>query len=284
LAVPASATDESRKDLASDAFQKIVAQFDPIVAALQPYMEKWTKGKKVWAFWSGNGANAVAKQNSEVSLEKSALGSLFDGINITGSWDIQMWAALSRAYASAAAKNVEQKTYRGFVGPGSSNEESIFHKVEQPTFAGMLDQKQQANIKVSWHAVAVKPDAERVHDPTCNSGGMEGVIGTGPDRGAMVKLAESSHAKRLELFGLNGKMVPLEQLDAELAAAHAAKAAGAPAGNGKAAAAGEKKQDKPSATKDGQPGPSANPSVAAASTAVGQKLPPPGGGQQKGHS
>jgi hypothetical protein len=80
----------ARKDLSSDAFQKIMQDFEPITAALAPYMEKYAHGKKSWAFWSGKPAVEVARKHAEVCLEKSALGSLFDGININGSWDIQM--------------------------------------------------------------------------------------------------------------------------------------------------------------------------------------------------
>lgn len=35
---------------------------------------------------------------------------------------------------SWAARNVERAEYRGFVGAGSSAEQSIFNKVEQPQF------------------------------------------------------------------------------------------------------------------------------------------------------
>jgi hypothetical protein len=251
-AVPAAASNPNRKDLGSDAFQKIMAQFNPITAALQPYMEKWTKGKKSWAFWSGKGASDVARKNADVSLEKSALGSLLDGVNLNGNWDTQMWASLSRAYATAAAKNVEQKTYKGFVGLGSAAEASIFNKIEQPQFVSMLDQKQAANIKVTWHAVALEPKDQKFADPTCNVGGMEGVMGVGADRASMVALAESGNAKRIQLFQKTGKVVSFDQVDAALAAVPAAAApaagsaavappvAGAPADKNKGNAAAVK--------------------------------------------
>jgi hypothetical protein len=70
------------------------------VSELKPYKEKYAHGKKSWAFWSGKPSAELAKKHAEVSLEKSALGGLFDNININGSWDIQMWASLSKAYAT----------------------------------------------------------------------------------------------------------------------------------------------------------------------------------------
>jgi len=220
---------KSRADLSKAAVQKIIQQFDPIVAQLTPMMEKFAKGKKIWAFWSGKAASALAKANAEASLEKSALGALFDGINITGKWDTQMWAALSRAYATHAAKDVEQKTYRGFVGMGSSNEQSIFNKIEQPQFAKMLDQQVAAAPKVTWYACVFDPTDPNMERPDdkCNVGGMPGVIGTGPDRSSMVQMAESVNTKRLAVYEKTKKVVQPDQVDAALAEAEKAEAKGA---------------------------------------------------------
>ncbi|MCU1279403.1 MAG: hypothetical protein JWM53_2949, partial [bacterium] len=234
-----TAPNSPRKDMSVDAFKAIMKQFDPIINAMTPMMEKFTKGKKIWAFWSGNCACDIAKANSEVSLEKSALGGLFDGININGGWDIQMWASLSRAYATHAAKDAEQKTYRGFVGKGSSAEQSIFNKVEQPQFMGMLDQKAQASLKITWYACAADPkDAKmKTPDPTCNVAGMAGVMGSGSDRGSMVAMAETVNEKRAQVYAKMHKVVPPDQADAALAEAEKAEAEKAKAAAGGSASA-----------------------------------------------
>ena len=127
-AAPAAPTAPTRKDLTSDAFQKIMKDFEPITAASRPYMEKWAKGKKSWAFWSARAQWTSQRRTPRSVSRESALGGLFDGININGAWDTQLWAALSRAYATEAAKNVTQKEFRGFVGQGSSAEASISTK------------------------------------------------------------------------------------------------------------------------------------------------------------
>jgi hypothetical protein len=230
-AAPAAAPNSPRKDLTSDAFQKIMKQFDPIIGALSPMMEKFAKGKKVWAFWSGKAACEIAKANSEVCLEKSALGGLFDGININGSWDTQMWASLSKAYATHAAKDAETKTYKGFVGKGSSAEQSIFNKIEQPQFVSMLDQKAAASLKITWYACATDPKAPDKADPTVNVGGMPGVMGSG-DRGSMVAMAESVNDKRAKLYSMTQKVVAPDQVDKALEDAEKqAAAGGAPGAN-----------------------------------------------------
>jgi hypothetical protein len=63
---------------------------------------------------SDTASNTALEANQrELADTQSALGSLFDGININGSWDIQMWASLSKAYATHAAAHVGQATYSG---------------------------------------------------------------------------------------------------------------------------------------------------------------------------
>jgi hypothetical protein len=201
-AYQAAPTDakSGRKDLAADGFQKIMAEFEPITAALQPYMEKYARGKKSWAFWSGKPAVELAKKHAEVCLEKSALGSLFDNINISGSWDIQMWASLSKAYASHAASHVGHAKYSGFVGLGSSAEQSIFNKVEQPQFASMLSEKQKVDLHVDWYAAAGDPKTDmRQPDWRFKVGSIDGVYAKG-ERAAMVEKAESENKRRLDLY------------------------------------------------------------------------------------
>jgi hypothetical protein len=189
-----------RKDLSTDAFQKIMKEFDPITAALAPYVDKWGKGKKSWAFWSGKPAVVVAQKHADVCLEKTPLGALFDGLNINGSWDIQMWGPLSKAYATHAAAHIGQTEYRGFVGMGSSSEQSIFNKIEQPQFVSMLSEKQRASLHIDWYAAAGDPKSEmKQPDWRFHAGSLDGLYGKG-DRASMVALAESENKRRLELW------------------------------------------------------------------------------------
>jgi hypothetical protein len=230
-AAPTAKPGSPRKDMAADAFKKIMKDFEPITAALSPMMEKFSQGKKIWAFWSGTGACDVAKANSEACLEKSALGHLFDGININGGWDIQMWASLSKAYATHAAKDAASKTYRGFVGRGSSQEASIFNQVEQPQFVSMLNDKEQATLKITWYSVAQDPKNEKQADMSANGGGFPGTMGSG-DRGTMVADAEKKNDERCQIFKKTGKVVKPEEVDAEFKKMGAAGGA-PPPGKGK---------------------------------------------------
>jgi hypothetical protein len=200
-------------DLTNATFQKIIGDFDPIIATLTPYIEKFVKGKTNWAFWSGKAAKNAAIAHAEVCLESSPFGSLFDGININGIWDMQMWGALSRAFAAQAASKVGAMKLAGFVGHGSSREMSIFNKIEQPHFAKMIAAQAAATPKIDWYAVAGDPKTGLGElDRDFSGGGLQGTYKSG-DRASMVALAESENTRRLGLWttkkqdeGVGGKI------------------------------------------------------------------------------
>ena len=143
---------------------------------------------------------ALAKKAAEVCLEKSALGGLFDNININGNWDTQMWASLSKAYATHAAAQFNGAKYTGFVGMGSSADQSIFNKIEQPQFASMLSEKQKIDLKIDWYAAAGDPKTKMNEpDERFEASGVKGVYAKG-ERAAMVDKAETENKRRLELW------------------------------------------------------------------------------------
>jgi hypothetical protein len=167
-------------------------------------MDKYAKGKKSWGFWSGKPAVEVAKKHAEICLEKSALGGLFDNLNISGGWDIQMWASLSKAYATHAASHIGEARYAGFVGMGSSADQSIFNKIEQPQFVGMLSEKQKVDLKIDWYAAAGDPEKDmKAPDWRFQAGSIDGVYAKG-ERAAMVDKAETENKRRLDLWKEKG--------------------------------------------------------------------------------
>ncbi len=77
--------------------------------------------------------------------------------------DLEPITAALKPYASHAAANVGGAKYSGFVGMGSSAEQSIFNKIEQPQFVGMLSDKQKVDLKIDWYTGACNP--ENVNTP-----------------------------------------------------------------------------------------------------------------------
>jgi len=200
--LPADNPGSTYKALSSDGYKQLVKDMAPIVAELDPLIKKIDGGKKSWAFWSGNPALKTAKDSGVgVTLETSALGSLFDELSVgaSKSYAMELWGALSQAYARHAANQVEGKRqYHGFVGMGSSREESIFLQIEQPKF----NKEVTGKPKITWYACAIKSkDKVKEYDPTVKGGGPAGTLGKAKGTGKgprkkMVDLAEKENAKR----------------------------------------------------------------------------------------
>lgn len=187
------------KDLGSDAMKSIISEFDPICDALAKYMSKQAAGASTFAFWSGKPGCSMAKANAQVALESSALGGLFDGLNIDGAWNTQLWGALSQAYAMHASNKVSGRRYLGFVGLGSSRDQSIFNKIEQPTFAGFFEEKALPVPDITFYACAVKVANIEEADHRFTGGGIKGTYEQG-DRVSMVTLAEDKNKQRMDEY------------------------------------------------------------------------------------
>jgi hypothetical protein len=110
-----------------------------------------------------------------------------------------MWASLSKAYATHAASHVGQAKTSGFVGLGSSAEQSIFNKIEQPQFVGMLSDKQKVDLQIDWYAGACTPENINQPDYRFQAGSLDGVYAKG-ERAAMVDKAETENKRRVDLW------------------------------------------------------------------------------------
>ena len=65
-----------------------------------------------------------------------------------------LWTSLSELYAKKAAEYYNRFSFRGYVGPGATREQSVFNKIEQPTFVQVLNTRQQVKApKVDWFVV-----------------------------------------------------------------------------------------------------------------------------------
>ena len=208
-----------KRKLSSEGSKRITREFDPIIAALEPYMKKWveTQATDKWAFWSGKAALNAAKGSGWNSLEGSAMGGLFDGLNINGSWNIQLWTALSESYAKSAATAVGKAQFGGFLGLGCQGIENIYKQVEKKAFVKMLKAEKKAMPSFIWYAVRTDPeemskddpDLEKP-DPKANLDGITGVFFKSTKRSVAVARAEEE----------NRKLVPWGDAPAENLYAH----------------------------------------------------------------
>lgn len=170
-----------RKDLASQAFKDIVPSFDALTTRLKGLAAIQGMNATHWGFWSTNAAKELALQHCDMSLEGGSIGFLFDGLNINGGFDMQMWGALSKAYAQAAVDTLEARQIECFIGPYLSDL-TIYNLVERPEIDAGI--KKNPNIQRRFHAVATKDLAAREADLSVKGPGAAyaGVVATCADR------------------------------------------------------------------------------------------------------
>lgn len=184
-----------RKDLGSKAFKEIVPKFDDLTKELKGLAKIQGEKATHWGFWSTGAAKELALKHCDMSLEGGSIGFLFDGLNINGAYDMQMWGALSNAYAEAAVDTLEARQIECFIGPYLSDL-TVYNLVERPVIDAGI--KKNPNIQRRFHAVATKDLAAREADLTVKGQGAayEGVVATCATREEAAAKA-NAHADRM---------------------------------------------------------------------------------------
>lgn len=190
-----------RKDLASQAFKDIVPSFDALTARLKGLAAIQGMNATHWGFWSTNAAKELALQHCDMSLEGGSIGFLFDGLNINGGFDMQMWGALSKAYAEAAVNTMEARQIECFIGPYLSDL-TVYNLVERPVIDAGI--KKNPNIQRRFHAVATKDLAAREADLSVKGPGAAyaGVVATCADRETAAEKANAFADRLLKKDGV----------------------------------------------------------------------------------
>jgi len=114
-------------------------------------------GGKTWSFWSGVGAKEAAlKEGADGVVLEGSIGSWFDEVykfeHLTGVHDLVLWTSMSELYAKSAAEYYDKFTFIGFLGPTATREQSVFNKIEQPTFVEVLNVRKQVKPPhIDWY-------------------------------------------------------------------------------------------------------------------------------------
>jgi hypothetical protein len=154
-----------REKLLAEAMKGLKPFVDHAARYMDKVIAKAGSGQ-TWAFWSGRGAEDSAKAAGGVSLEGS-VGSFFaayekewiDFPKLTGTETLPLWAAMSEMYAEKAAESMAKFKFIGFVGPTATRDQSVFNKIEQPTFVEVLTvRKRVAPPSIEWFVVDCEKD------------------------------------------------------------------------------------------------------------------------------
>lgn len=180
-----------RTDMGEKAYKDLLPAFKAVTDKLSELLSEHGKSASTWAFWSTSCARAAGETHCEMSLETGAIGWLFDNMNLTGDWDMQLWGALSEAYAKAAVSDIKGRTYHGFVGPGVGDL-TIYSKVEEPAIK-TATKDFRVKPKMRFHAVAPaegKNPWDAAFHQTISGGDFKGTYASYDDRDLARKTAD----------------------------------------------------------------------------------------------
>lgn len=188
-------TDDGKTvKMASDAYQKAILQISAIAAELASMSSAQFLKAKSFGFWSKKEGRALTEQISELTLETSGIGSVFDGIptlNKSGmGWDPELWGGLSQAYGQAVAEQVVQggKTINVCVGAGADRANNIWTEVEKSRVEEVLKDGGVSLASVV-HYFAAGADNQKDRNLRAN-------LGEFPSRDAAIDAADADFATR----------------------------------------------------------------------------------------
>ncbi len=166
---------DASKTVRTAVAEQAMLQLQPFIEHAERHLDlvvdKLKSGKE-WAFWSGTGAKDAAKKETNGLVLEGTVGSWFESVwnfepltqsNIfnkkaqgftgEGTDTIVLWSAISELFARKAAENLESFKFKGFVGPGSSKENTVFNAIEKPVMISVLNAKAKAEPDINWYVV-----------------------------------------------------------------------------------------------------------------------------------
>jgi hypothetical protein len=178
------------------AFDPLMNRLDAVVYELSSFASAQFTKASSFGFWSSNEGKEMSEEKTELTLESSGIGALFDGFGSLigkGGFDNLLWGALSRGYAEMVAKEMANGGKRVEVYAGGQVKASvgnIWKAIESKALeSGIKGMGKCMEDYVTYFSVARKTqdDYSGKGDKTVNEPGLDpGVWAKGTDREAVL--------------------------------------------------------------------------------------------------
>lgn len=184
--------------LTSPNFVAAMEAFNTLVDALTSYSSSQFGSANSFGFWSRPEGKQLAENACDLTLETSGIGTLLDGLPSIDhrhmSWDLQLWGALSRAYADAVARQVSggKKKIHVCIGAGS-DASNIWGSIESAAMeAGLQGTGVSLRMVATYHAAAPVSLKDRSLDTTRRGGAYPGTLYSGGDVAEARRVADDN--------------------------------------------------------------------------------------------
>lgn len=197
---PAAYSNFARKwvNMESPEFKTAVGKFDGVAKDLAAIANSQIVNANTFGFWGKPEGKKLAEGAAEITLETSAIGGLFDqipSIHSGGSWDPELFSALSQSYATAVSQAIQADGKRIYVclGAGAASSGNIWAEFESKALTkGLAGTGIALQDKIDYLGAAAKTKGNREEvDATKTVGGVPGCVYKGPDRAAAVAAADA---------------------------------------------------------------------------------------------
>jgi hypothetical protein len=201
-------------DMKSPGYAEALRALDKVCADLKKITRTQFYKAQRFGLWSKPEGKELAKQNTDLTLETSGIGGLFDDMNQSleahaNGWDPHLWGALSRAYSEAVVASFVNKNKQIHVFAGGGTDKSnIFANIESKAIEkGLHGLRRPLESAVTFHAVAAVAPTKRIPDYAIQHGSVPGTWYSGPDWNVALAIGQA------RWDALNKKAQP-EQKDA----------------------------------------------------------------------
>jgi hypothetical protein len=154
-------------------------EFDSVMKTLKDVSNSQFVKAKSFGFYSKPEGRDFAEKNTDLTLDTSGIGSLFDGMPSLNAhqndWDVQLWGALSQAFGEAVALEMKKGKEVHVCTGGGTNKTGVFAMIEAEALKkGAFEMAMALEDAVTFHAVAAKDQKNRKLDETVKGGDIPG--------------------------------------------------------------------------------------------------------------
>ena len=188
-------------DMTSPQFVKALSEFDTVIESFNEASSSQFANANSFGFWSKPSGRALAESCSDLTLESTRAGAIFDDFpSLEGGdgWDPELWGAMSQGYAAAVAAQVlnSDKTIKVCIGPGR-NPGNIWDSIESKAFGGSKSDISHFQDATTYYAAFTASKDSKELDSNFNEGGVSGAGYAGKSESDAVSLADKHNKSHL---------------------------------------------------------------------------------------
>jgi hypothetical protein len=199
--------DLKQVDMASDNFLDSMGQFNTVMDTLMSINQTQFAKADSFGFYSKPEGREFAEKKSDLTLDTSGIGALFDGMPSldahANGWDVQLWGSLSRAYAQAVANQIVVNATTGktkevlICAGGQTDKSNVFGMVESKAIEkGVAGIGKSLEEVCTFYAVAsISKGTRKVNYGVVSPNGVHGAWYVGQDWKESNRIADEEFNK-----------------------------------------------------------------------------------------